>query len=120
MNWYLESLYPVASAKIDTFPFYVGRGPENQENCLILLNQTISRNQFVLESRLRGVFYKNLSKTSPAELDGVIVVGERKLESNITHVIHMGDVSVVIGTNASAVKQMAMQLASERYLVNHN
>lgn len=120
MNWYLESLYPVASAKIDTFPFYVGRAPENQENCLILLNQTVSRNQFVLESRLRGVFYKNLSKTSPAELDGVIVVGERKLESNITHVIHMGDVTAVIGTNASAVKQMAMQLASERYLVNHN
>jgi hypothetical protein len=120
MNWYLESIYPVASAKIDTFPFYVGRAPENLENCLILLNQTVTRNQFVLESRLRGVFYKNLSKTSPAELDGVIVVGERKLESNITHVIHMGDVSVVIGTNVSAVKQMAMQLASERYLVNHN
>lgn len=120
MNWYLESFYPVASAKIDTFPFYIGRSPENKESCLIFSNETVSRNQFVLESRLRGVFYKNLSKTSPAELDGVTVVGERKLESNITHVIHMGDVSVVIGTNASAVKQMAMQLASERYIVNHN
>ena len=120
MNWYIESLYPAASTKIDYFPFYVGRDLENQENCLILLKQTVSRRQFVLESRLLGVYYKNLSKTAPAELDGVVVDGERKLDPNITHVIHMGDVSVVIGTNASAVKQMAIQLASERYLVNHN
>ena len=120
MDWFIISIYPEACTKIDTFPFYVGRQPEQQENCLILLNQTVSREQFVLESRLRGVFYKNLSGSSPAQLDGVVSDGECKLDPNITHVIHMGDVSAVVGTDFEAVKQMAAQLASERYLVNHN
>lgn len=120
MDWYMTSVYPSASTKVDEFPFYVGRDPEHQESCLVLLNQTVSRDQFVLESRLRGVFYKNLSKTSPAQLDGVIVVGDRKLETNITHVVHMGDVTVIIGTDAAAVNQMAAQVASEQYLVNLN
>lgn len=120
MNWFFISIYPEACTKIDTFPFYVGRQPEQQENCLILLNPTVSRKQFVLESRLRGVFYKNLSGSSPAQLDGVVSDGECKLDPNITHVIHMGDVSAVVGTDFGAVKQMAAQLASERYLVNHN
>ena len=120
MDWFIISIYPEAYTKIDTFPFYVGRQPEQQENCLILLNPTVSREQFVLESRLRGVFYKNLSGSSPAQLDGVVSDGECKLDPNITHVIHMGDVTVVIGTDLGAVKQMAAQLASERYLVNHN
>ena len=122
MEWFMTSIYPSASTKVDEFPFYVGRGPEDehQQSCLILLNQTVSREQFVLESRLRGVFYKNLSKTSPAQVDGVIIVGEKKLEPNITHIVHMGDVSVVIGTDSGAVNQMAAQLASERYLVNYN
>lgn len=120
MDWFIISIYPEACTKIDTFPFYVGRQLEQQENCLILLNPTVSRKQFVLESRLRGVFYKNLSGSSPAQLDGVVSDGECKLDPNITHVIHMGDVSAVVGTDFGAVKQMAAQLASERYLVNHN
>lgn len=115
--WFMASIYPVTSVKIDKFPFYVGRAPGNN---LLLSDLTVSREQFVLEVHTGDVFYKNLSQTSPGELDGVSVVGERKLESGVTHVVHVGSCFLVIGTNADAVSQKSMQLASERYIVNHN
>lgn len=120
MEWHVFSVYPNANAKVSKFPFFVGRAPENAENGLVLLNQTISRNQFVLESRLKGVFYKNLSEGFPGELDGVVVTGDCKLDPKVTHVVRMGDASVVIGSDYGAVKKLADQMASELYLVNHN
>lgn len=120
MDWYISSVYPSANAKVDEFPFYVGRDPERQESCLILLNQTVSRNQFVLESRVRGVYLKNLSQGSPSKLDGVAIMDECKLDPNSTHVIQIGEVSVVVGTNRPAVEQMVLQLASNQYVVKYN
>ncbi|MGN0832259.1 MAG: FHA domain-containing protein [Kiritimatiellia bacterium] len=118
MSWCIVSVYPAASARIDDFPFYVGRDPENRTNCLALPNRTVSRNQFVLERRLRGLVYRNLSRNAPATLDGAVVVGERKLDPSAIHVVRMGEAFAIIGTNADAVEQMAMQLASELYFAN--
>jgi len=120
MEWFAASIYPSQNAKIDKFPYFIGRDPDHAADGMVILDQTVSREQFVLESRLRGLFYKNLSKNSPAELDGVIVVGERKLEAGTPHIVHMGDVTVVLGSDANSVSQMAAQIASECYIVNHN
>lgn len=120
MKWYIVSVCPNVNVTVDKFPFYVGRDPDNKENGLVLGNQTVSRNQFLLESRLRGVFYKNLSKGSPAQLDGVIISDEHKLEPGVPHVVNMGYIYVVIGSDRNSVNQMSLQIASERYMVNLN
>lgn len=120
MKWFAEVIYPSQNAEICKFPYYVGRDPVHANDGMVIHDQTVSREQFVLESRLRGLFYRNLSKSSPAELDGVIVVGERKLEGGMPHIIHMGDVTVVLGSDNNSVSQMAAQIASECYIVNHN
>jgi hypothetical protein len=120
MLWFISSVFPSKNARIDKFPFYVGRNEDHSSNGMVIQNATVSREQFVLESRLRGLYYKNLSKNSPAELDGVIVVGERKLEAGKPHIVHMGDVTVVLGSDSNVVSQMAAQIASECYIVNYN
>lgn len=120
MEWFAASIYPTQSVRINKFPYYVGRDPDHAEDGMVILDQTVSREQFVLESRLRGLFYKNLSKGSPAELDGVIVVDERKLEPGTPHIVHMGGVTLVLGTDSNSVNQMVAQMAAECYVVNHN
>lgn len=120
MKWYVVSIYPDASVTVEDFPFYVGRDPDHTESCLKLSNQTVSRHQFMLESRLRGLFYKNLSQSSPASLDGVVVTGECKLEPRVPHIVRMGEVTAVIGSDLNAVNQMASQIAAESYVVIHN
>lgn len=117
MQWHIVSVFPVAITTVDEFPFYVGRDPEHKERCLIILNPTVSRDQFVLESRLGRLFYRNLSKSSPASVDGVVVDRDRRLEPGAPHVIQMGDVSVVVGSEHDSVDQLAMQIASESYVV---
>lgn len=120
MEWCLAVVHPRQNAKISKFPYYVGRDPAHADDGMVISDQTVSRAQFVLESRLRGLFYKNLSQSSPAELDGVVVAGDQKLDQGSPHVVRMGDVTLVMGSDARAVDQMASQIASECYIVNHN
>lgn len=120
MEWCLAVVHPRQNAKISKFPYYVGRDPAHAGDGMVISDQTVSRTQFVLESRLRGLFYKNLSQSSPAELDGVVVAGDQKLAQGSPHVVRMGDVTLVMGSDARAVDQMASQIASECYIVNHN
>ncbi len=120
MEWCLAVVHPRQNAKISKFPYYVGRDPAHADDGMVISDQTVSRTQFVLESRLRGLFYKNLSQSSPAELDGVVVAGDQKLAQGSPHVVRMGDVTLVMGSDARAVDQMASQIASECYIVNHN
>lgn len=120
MEWYAVAIYPSQSAKIGKFPYYVGRDPSHANDGMVIPNQTVSREQFVLESRLRGVFYRNLSVGSPAELDGVVVGGEARLGKGSPHTVQMGNVIVVIGSDSDSVNQTAAQIASERYVVDYN
>lgn len=120
MTLYLISVYPYNRIKIDHYPFYVGRDPDHKNNCLILNNQTVSRNQFLIDSGFLGTRYKNLSDNSPAQLDNVIVTGERKLDTKVPHVIQIADLSIVLGSDLNLVDQISRQIASEQYIVSHN
>lgn len=119
MEWYVISINPNDNVKVNRFPFFVGREPERPENCMVIQNPTVSRNQFSLGIRLRNLIYTNLSESSPAEVDGVVVATETKLDLKMVHVVQMGETLVVMGANQRAVSQMATQLASELYLVEH-
>lgn len=120
MEWFLSSVYPNTSARIDKFPFYVGREPGYKKNCLRISAPTMSRNQFAIESRSRGYYYKNLSQNSPATLDGVVVDDSHVLSQSVPHVVIAGDVTIVVGTDSSVVATKAGEIASSLYFVNHN
>lgn len=120
MEWFLSSVYPNMSVRINKFPFYVGREPSHKKSCLKISDPTLSRNQFAIESRLRGYYYKNLSQNSPATLDGVAVGDSHMLSPAVPHVVVAGDVRIVVGTDSSAVAAKAAEIASVLYLVNHN
>jgi hypothetical protein len=120
MKWFITSVYPAKKTTIDKFPFFVGRNENHSLDGMVFQDMTVSRDQFVLESRVRGLVYKNLSKNSPAELDGKVVYGECKLGVGTPHVVNMGNVIVVIGSDSNMVNQMVMHIASERYIVNHD
>ena len=120
MKWFITSVYPSKKTTIDKFPFFVGRNENHSLDGMVFQDMTVSLDQFVLESRVCGLVYKNLSKNSPAELDGKVVYGECKLGVGTPHVVHMGNVIVVIGSDSNMVNQMVMHIASERYIVNHD
>ena len=120
MKWFAISIYPSSYSEIRKLPFYVGRSPDYAGNGMVIPNLTVSRKQFVLESRAHDLVYKNLSNHSPAEVDGVLVLGERKLDADQTHVIIMGNATVVLGSDNHSVQQLATQIASEYYIVYHN
>lgn len=120
MEWYLISINPDAAVKAVRFPFVVGREPEQTDNCMVVPNPTVSRNQFSIGVRLRNVIYTNLSANSPAEVDGVAVSNELKLDPKTVHTVEMGEARVVMGANYQAVKQVAEELAAGLYLVEHN
>lgn len=120
MTWYVFSIYPSAEARVTRFPFSVGRQPLSLNNSLCISNPTVSREQFSLSIRLRSLIYKNLSKTSPAEINGAIVADEQRLDVARIYEVKMGDVFLVMGADENAVKQRAAEMASDLYIVEKN
>lgn len=119
MEWYIKSIYPEAFAKVTSFPFYVGRNSE-QENSLIIPDETISRTQFSLSLRLRRLVLINISENVSCTVDGVPVTGLYQLDAKKNHVVKVGCVILVMGADRRAVEVMSAQLASEIYIVENN
>ena len=119
MEFYLICVHPNIEIEINQFPFYIGRKPDAGKYIGAIEEPTVSRNQFVIEARLRGYFYRNLSDGSPAEFDGEVVEGERKLSAGEVHVLQMGSVTAVLGSDYDSVRKHAAQLASELYMVKN-
>lgn len=117
MKSYIFTIYPQTNVCINNYPFFVGRKPLNEENCLKILDFTVSRNQFVIERTKKGILYKNLSNSTPCEVDGSVITGEILLEESKTYVIHVGSLYLVLGFNYELTKAKAQEISSCLYVV---
>lgn len=116
MAWHLICIHPKADVVVDEFPFSIGRDPENQKSCLIITNQSVSRNQFSLELRQGGLYYRNLSERFPAELDGVLIVGDRALAPDTIHIVRIREVIILIGTDHGALEDAARRMENSLFM----
>ncbi len=120
MDWYIMSLQPMTDMRIDAFPFFVGRNSVETGSHLRILNDTVSRRQFVLEQKECGVFYHNLSEGTPAKVDGVEERGERLLSPDTIHIVKMGYVTVIVGTNHADMAAKLVEMSREYYVAMLN
>ena len=120
MSWHVVCLMPNINETVDEFPFYVGRLPGPTANCVVIDDPTVSRQQFSLEKRLRGVYYVNRSAENAAELDGEVVQRDKRLDPSQLHVVKMDDIVVVMGTDPEKVAHAALTYSAELYMVTVN
>ena len=122
MAYYLLCVYPWKVSKVDANPYYVGRalnpGREGRTvplPCLSSFQFRLSRTGFF------GLLYENLSRNSPATVDGVVELSAHKLFTKGDRaVIEAGGTVFFLGNDPEQLIQNARVYGQDRYIVNLN
>lgn len=114
MEWYFVCLAPKKAIKINAFPFNVGREQKGLSSAVIM-DPSMSRDQFSLNSILGQIYYVNHSPENPAEVDGVEVASKVRLGAGV-HIIKVGNTTLGIGTDYNTLCAEVAQQTVEYYM----